>query len=113
MRSLVEKLLRLQGYHVLSAADPAAAIELAREHSASIDLLVTDVMLPGLSGRDLARQIQNLKPGIPVLYISGYSDDAVARHGIVDPGTHFLQKPFTPTQLGKKIREILDSRSGA
>ena len=110
VRSLVEKLLRLQGYKVLSAADPSAAIAHARGYSGRLDLLITDVMLPGLSGRDLARQIQNLKPGIPVLYISGYSDDAIVRHGIVDPGTHFLQKPFTPSQLGKKIREILDGR---
>ena len=74
-----------------------------------IDLLITDVMLPGLSGRDLAHQIQELKPTIPILFISGYSDDAVERHGNLDAGTHFLQKPFTPIQLGKKIREILDA----
>ncbi|HTD51581.1 MAG TPA: ATP-binding protein [Thermoanaerobaculia bacterium] len=109
VRSLVEKLLRLQGYKVLSAADPAAAIAHARGHSGVIDLLITDVMLPGLSGRDLAHQIQKLKPEIPILYISGYSDDAVVRHGNLDAGTHFLQKPFTPLQLGRKIREILDA----
>jgi two-component system cell cycle sensor histidine kinase/response regulator CckA len=110
VRSLVEKLLRLQGYKVLSAADPAAALAHARGHSGVVDLLITDVMLPGLSGRDLAQQIQKLKPEIPILFISGYSDDAVVRHGNLDAGTHFLQKPFTPLQLGKKIREILDAR---
>jgi PAS domain S-box-containing protein len=110
VRSLVEKLLRLQGYKVLSAADPAAALAHARGHPGAIDLLITDVMLPGLSGRDLAHQIQKLKPKIPILYISGYSDDAVVRHGNLDAGTHFLQKPFTPLQLGRKIREILDAR---
>jgi len=110
VRSLVEKLLRLQGYKVLSAADPVAALAHAREQSGVIDLLITDVMLPGLSGRDLAHQIQELKPEIPILFISGYSDDAVVRHGNLDAGTHFLQKPFTPLQLGKKIREILDAR---
>jgi two-component system, cell cycle sensor histidine kinase and response regulator CckA len=110
VRVLVEKLLRLQGYTVIAAANPAEAIRLATGHQGSIDLLITDVVLPGQSGRDVAHQIQQLRPGTPVLYMSGYSDDAVVRHGVLDEGTHFLQKPFTPALLGKKVREILDGR---
>jgi two-component system cell cycle sensor histidine kinase/response regulator CckA len=108
VRMLVEKLLRLQGYRVLAAADPTEAMAAVRDYKEPIDLLVTDVVLPGLSGRDLAQQILELRPGTPVLFVSGYMDEAVVRNGVLEPGVHFLQKPFTPAMLGKKIREILD-----
>jgi two-component system, cell cycle sensor histidine kinase and response regulator CckA len=112
VRALVEKLLRLQGYRVISAANPADAIRAVEGEQGTIHLLVTDVVLPGLSGRDLAAQITKRRPGLPVLFVSGYTDDAIVRHGVLEPGVHFLQKPFTPAQLGKKIREILDGPSG-
>ena len=67
-------------------------------------------MLPGLTGRDVAAHIQRLRPGTPVLFVSGYGDEAVAPEGALEPGTHFLQKPFTPRSLAQRVREILDAR---
>ena len=97
------------GYIVLEAATGADAIQLVAGHSDRIELLLTDVVMPdGMSGRELAEKLMVLYPKIKVLYMSGYTDDAIVRHGVVETATAFLQKPFTPTTLLNKVREIFD-----
>ncbi len=109
VRRLVEKLLRMRGYSVLSAGSPAEAIAAARESSAEIAILVTDVIMPGMNGRELARVLAGERPAMRVLYMSGYTDAAIAHQGILPPGTAFLSKPFTPDALARKVREVLDA----
>jgi PAS domain S-box-containing protein len=108
VRRLVEKLLRLKGYRVLSAASPADAIAISRRHEASIDLLLTDVIMPGMNGRELSRVLAPTRPSMRVLYMSGYTDVGVSQQGILARGTAFLSKPFTPEALARKVREVLD-----
>ena len=108
VRTLTRRLLEANGHTVLLASRGDAALELARRHEARIDLLITDVVMPGMSGRDLADEVQTLLPGIKVLYLSGYTDDAIVRHGVLEPGVAFLQKPFTADALARKVREVLD-----
>jgi two-component system cell cycle sensor histidine kinase/response regulator CckA len=100
--------LRTQGYTVLEARDGHQALEIFRQHRDSIDLIVTDVVMPGLSGRELAEQLLAERPALKVLYLSGYTDDAILRHGAITMGRAFLSKPVTPSQLAHKVREILD-----
>ena len=108
VRRLVEKLLRLKGYRVLSAGSPSDAVAIARRHEDAIDLLLTDVIMPGMNGRELARLLAEGRPAMKVLYMSGYADAAMSQHGILPPGTAFLSKPFTPEVLARKVREVLD-----
>jgi PAS domain S-box-containing protein len=112
VRRLVERLLRMQGYAVISAASPAEAIGAARA-SGKIDLLVTDVIMPGMNGREMAAVLASERPRMRVLYMSGYTDAAIAQQGILPPGTAFLSKPFTPDVLARKVREVLDAPSGS
>ena len=105
---LVETSLRSRGYNVLVATTAETAEAVARQHSGPIHLLLSDVIMPQTSGRDIADRITEIRPGIRVLWMSGYTDETIAHHGILDPGVHFLQKPFTPASLGEKIREVLD-----
>lgn len=109
VRSFVEKVLSRLGYTVHAIADPARAIEFARVHQATIDLLLTDVVLPGMSGLALAAELFHQHPESKVLYMSGYTHDAIVRHGVLDAGTWFIQKPFTADALARKVRELLDS----
>ncbi|MFA6317744.1 MAG: PAS domain S-box protein [Elusimicrobiota bacterium] len=102
------KILAGLGYAVLSAADGPSALAVMRERGADIALLVTDVVMPGLNGRDLARQAANLRPGLKVLYMSGHPDDAIVEHGVLEPGLAFLYKPFTGHGLALKVRTVLD-----
>jgi two-component system cell cycle sensor histidine kinase/response regulator CckA len=113
VRRLVEKLLGMKGYDVLSAASPAEAIALSRRHQAAIHILVTDVIMPGMNGRELARALAASRPSMRVLYMSGYTDAAVTQQGILDPGTAFLSKPFTPDALARKLREVLEAPGGS
>jgi two-component system, cell cycle sensor histidine kinase and response regulator CckA len=108
VRALSRHILRTAGYTVLEASDGAEAVRVARGHPGPIDLLVTDVVLPGLSGRELAERLAAIRPRMEVLYLSGYTDDAVVRHGVLEEHVHFLQKPFTPAALTHKVREALD-----
>ena len=108
VRRLVEKLLRMQGYAVLSAGSPAEAIAAAKAAKEEIAILVTDVIMPGMNGRELARVLAADRPAMRVLYMSGYTDAAIAHQGILPPGTAFLSKPFTPDVLARKVREVLD-----
>ena len=108
VRVLAQKVLERAGYRVLVGAGGADALALAERHDGPIHLLLTDVVMPEMNGRELARRLTARRPGVRVLYMSGYADEAVAQHGVLDPGTAFLQKPFTPEGLAKKVRGVLD-----
>ena len=108
VRSLVSRVLEGLGYKVLEASDASMAEVVAARHSGTIDLLLTDVVMPGDSGPELAKRLAALRPGLRVLYTSGYADDAVVHHGVVAAGVTYLQKPFTPDALARKTREALD-----
>jgi PAS domain S-box-containing protein len=113
VRSLAAELLARRGYTVLSAAEPAAALALAREHVGTIHLLLTDVVMPGMSGPDLAAQLAAVRAHLRVLYMSGYTDDALGRHGVLGPGIALLPKPFSAEILARRVRESLDAAPGA
>jgi CheY-like chemotaxis protein len=107
LRELAKRMLERQGYTVLIAGDAAEAFRLADDHP-SIDLLLTDVVMPGLSGPEMTRQLLAGRPSLKVIYMSGYTDDAILEHDILKPGIAFLNKPFTGQTLGNKIREVLE-----
>ncbi len=107
VRELAQEYLQMCGYKVLTASDGHAAVELASMHSGPIHLLMTDVVMPGISGRELADRVSAIRPDIKVLYMSGYTDRAISHHGILETGAVFLQKPFTLSTLAAKLREIL------
>jgi len=116
IRALVRKILRRQGYVVLEASNGDDALKICAGHKGKIDLLVTDVMMPRMSGRELADRLTALRPDLRILYVSGYTDDAMLSSGSFPSGTAFLQKPFTLGSLLGKVREVLDvgqSRRGA
>jgi signal transduction histidine kinase/ActR/RegA family two-component response regulator len=106
---LAQRVLERAGYCVVTARDAQSATALANRHPGIIHLLVVDMMLPGLSGRELAAQLTIHRPAIKVLYISGTTDDAIARHRVLSPGTEFLQKPFALGQLLQRVRKVLDA----
>ncbi len=110
VRAVVSDVLAQKGYRVLRAADGQAALEMARGQEARIHLLVTDLVMPGMTGRELAESLTAERPDVRVLYMSGYTDDAVVRHGVLEEGMPYLQKPFTPRALSAKVREVLDRR---
>src|SRR2546430_237575 len=109
VRAIARQALERQGYTVLAAPSGADALALAAQHGATIHLLLTDVVMPGMSGRDLADRLTAQRPGIRVLYISGYTDNAIVRHGMLEPGLAYLQKPFRPDALVRKVRDVLDA----
>ena len=108
LRKVVVSMLENEGYRVLSAEDSERGLELARAHDGGIDLLITDVILPGMNGRVLAEQVKLARPGTKVLFVSGYTENIVTHHGQLDVGGGFLQKPFSYEALRQKVREILD-----
>jgi CheY-like chemotaxis protein len=107
LRELVRRLLQRQGYTVLVASNADEALRLFEEHS-SIDLLLTDVVMPGASGPELTRQLVERRPALKVVYMSGYTEEAIVQHGVLKPGIAFLHKPFTSDTLARKLREALD-----
>jgi len=109
LRPLARALLEKSGYTVLEGEDAESALAAARAHTGPIHLLVADVVMPGPSGRELARRLAEFRPETKVLYVSGYTDDAIVHHGMLEPGLNFLQKPFTPAVLARKVREVLDA----
>ncbi len=109
VRALVTQMLQASGYTVLTAADPAAALELSDRHPGPIHLLLTDVVMPEMSGPELRQRLKSLRPRTRVLYMSGYTDEALGRHGVLEPGTFLLQKPFSIDALSQKVREVLDA----
>ena len=106
VRKLVKDILDNNGYTVLVAGSGEEALKVCEECKGPIQLLITDVVMPGMSGRELVEHLTK-RPGLKVLYISGYPDDAIVRHGILEPGTNFLQKPFTPDDLVRKVHDVL------
>jgi len=109
VRELAREYLEMSGYTVIEAENGHAALELAAMHSGPIHLLMTDVVMPGISGRELADRVGKVRPGVKVLYMSGYTDQSVVHHGILEDDAVLLQKPFTVTTLASKLREILAS----
>ncbi len=112
IRALVQKVLKANGYTTLVAESGPAALRLAGQHDGRIHLLMTDVVMPGMNGREVAERLAPAHAGIKVLYLSGYTDDAIVHHGVLEPGIAFLQKPFTPAVLVRKVREVLDAAHG-
>ena len=108
-REMLEQL----GYAVLTAGTPADALRLAKTHTDEICLLITDVIMPEINGRDLAKLINDIKPGLKSLFISGYTADVIAHHGVLNPDVNFIQKPFSIRQLSVKVREVLDDVKGS
>lgn len=108
VRSLVAAALRASGYKVLAASHPEEALQACREHDGEIHLLLTDVVMPQMNGRELAERLKSLRPETKILYMSGYTDAAILHHGILERGEAFLQKPFTPNSLARKVREVLN-----
>ena len=109
VRAVAKQVLERQGYTVLEAPDGEAALRLAQRHRGVIHLLLTDVVMPRVGGRELAEQLARIRPDVKVLYVSGYTDDSVVRHGILESGTAYLQKPFSPESLARKVRDVLDA----
>jgi PAS domain S-box-containing protein len=109
VRDLVKEMLTSFGYDVLEARNGREAIDISTEHQGRIDLIVSDVIMPGMSGPDAARQVLTQRPGTRVLFISGYTDSAIVHHGVLEAGTEFLQKPFNTESLAKKVRAVLDA----
>ena len=106
---MAEMILTRKGYSVLTANSPGEALRLAAEHAGAISLLVTDVVMPGMSGRELADELLKSHPGLKRLFMSGYTSDIIAHHGVIDEGVHFIQKPFTMADLAHKVRKVLDA----
>ena len=108
---MTRMMLERNGYTVLSEATPAEAMQKAKSHSSAIDLLMTDVVMPEMNGRDLAEKIIALHPDIKLLFMSGYTEDIIAHQGVLDKGVAFIQKPFSMTDMTKKVRDVLDMAS--
>jgi CheY-like chemotaxis protein len=111
LRRLACRTLAQCGYTVFAAADATEALKVADEASA-LDLLLTDIVMPGMSGPMLASELVARRPGLLVLFMSGYTDETVVRHGVLEAGTAFLQKPFTSAGLASKVRQVLDAARG-
>jgi two-component system cell cycle sensor histidine kinase/response regulator CckA len=109
VRRIARVILEMNGYRVLEAGGGEEALSIYKRHDGQIDLVLTDVVMPQMSGRELVQMLEGLQPGIKVLYMSGYTDDAIVRHGLLDQEIAFLQKPFTPEALTCKVREVLDA----
>jgi len=108
VRAVAREMLERHGYTVLEAPDGETALRLAGKHQGVIRLLLTDVVMPDVSGRQLADQLLELRPDMKVLFMSGYTDDAIVRHGVLKEGIAYLQKPFTPDTMARKVRAVLD-----
>jgi two-component system, cell cycle sensor histidine kinase and response regulator CckA len=106
---LTSRILTRLSYTVITANSQSEALNLAKEHGEAIDLLITDVIMPELSGRDLADRLLSLHPNLKILFMSGYTSTVIARHGVLEKGTHFIEKPFSARDLGAKVNEVLKS----
>lgn len=109
VRELGRRILDMHGYRVLAARNGREALAICEAHGDSIAALVTDVIMPEMSGRALAERLAERWPGVRVLYLSGYTSGAIAQHGVLEPGVEFLQKPFSPAALARRVREVLDA----
>jgi PAS domain S-box-containing protein len=111
VRELVRETLKARGYSVIEASDGIEGMRVSEEYQGKIEILITDVVMPGMSGRELAKRVAAERPNIKVLYLSGYTEDAIIHEGALEPGTAFLQKPFTLQVLARKVREVLRGES--
>jgi two-component system cell cycle sensor histidine kinase/response regulator CckA len=109
VRSLTREVLEKYGYRVLEAANGEEALSVSDQHAGPVDLLLSDVVMPRMGGPELAQALLQRRPAVKVLYMSGYTDHPMVRRGVVDAGVAFLQKPFTPTLLVSRIRELLET----
>ena len=109
LRYLARQYLEKQGYRVIEAADGAVAMQIAVAHEATIHLLLTDVIMPGMNGRELAQRISEIRPNVKILYMSGYTENVIGHNGMLDAGVRLLQKPFNLRDLKSKVREVLDA----
>ena len=108
LRKLASSILEGYGYTVLSAGNGEEALQLLNDSPGIPHLLLTDVVMPKMSGRKLSDRVKAIHPGTRVLFMSGYTDNAIVHHGVLDQGVSYLQKPFTPKALARKVREVLD-----
>ncbi len=111
VRTLTRQILKMCGYTVLEARNGRDALLIYKIHAGIIDLLMTDVVMPEMGGRELSERLEQIYPQLPILFTSGYTDDAIVRHGVIAAATNFIQKPFTTTTLARKVRRILDGIS--
>jgi CheY-like chemotaxis protein len=109
VRNVARVVLRRYGYHVIDARNAGEALLTCERHPRTIHLLLTDVIMPQMSGRELAERLVKLRPDLKVLYMSGYTDNAVIHHGMLDSGAAYLQKPLVPESLARKVRLVLDA----
>jgi len=109
LRNFAQKILYIYGYSTLNAKNGEDALRVCKEHNGQIDLMITDVVMPKMGGREAAERLQPLYPRMKVIYMSGYTDNAIVRHGVLEPGLNFLEKPFTPEGLARKVRKALES----
>jgi CheY-like chemotaxis protein len=105
---LGKRMLQDMGYTVLDASTPAEAIRLAEEHAGAISLLMTDVIMPTMNGRDLAERLLSIRPELKCLFVSGYTADVIAHRGLLEEGVNFIQKPFSAQELAVKVHQALD-----
>jgi two-component system cell cycle sensor histidine kinase/response regulator CckA len=108
LRAVTSEVLQDLGYTILDAGTPADALALCAAHASEIHLLFTDVVMPGMNGKELADRVLRLRPGIRTLFTSGYTADTIGPRGVLQPGVHFLEKPFSMDAVARKVREVLD-----
>jgi CheY-like chemotaxis protein len=113
LRALARRVLERHGYTVLEARHGVEALAVAAAHAGEVAIVVTDVVMPAMGGRELVERLVAARPGVRVLYMSGYSGGDILRRGLADEGTEFLQKPFAPDDLTRKVREVLATPSAA
>jgi len=109
VRRVALEFLKMKGYRVLEAASADEAIRVAQDSREPIHLLLTDIVMPGLKGEELAERVTRIRPDVRVLYMSAYTEDAVVNLGILAPGTNFIEKPFGPEDLARKVRKVLEA----
>lgn len=108
IQRMLKSYLEPLGYNLLMAADGREAINISKAYDGVIHLLLTDVIMPNMNGQELADAIQEMRPEIPIIFMSGYTDDVISHHGVLEPGVHFIQKPITPSRLAKMMKEVLE-----
>jgi two-component system cell cycle sensor histidine kinase/response regulator CckA len=110
LRKLAQKSIQPHGYRVLVAENGEGALRVSKEHEGTIDLLITDVVMPKMGGKEVTERLQPLYPRMKVIYMSGYTDRTIVNHGVLAPGLNFLEKPFSPEGLARKVREVLNKQ---